>query len=96
VHSPHLILRLGHNCTRVSTSPKTATQTPISVNKASVDRPCDWTALPVIGFRRATRGIAAAWIEEIKNMLSSIRLEEKTIFVVGAKINSAMYGLRKT
>jgi hypothetical protein len=50
VHSPHLILRLGHNYTRVSTSPKTAIQTPISVSNASVDSPCDWTDGPAMEF----------------------------------------------
>jgi len=60
VHSPRRSFKLGHDSTRVSPSPRTATQTPISVSSASVDRVCDWAAPPAVG----SRGMAAARVEE--------------------------------
>lgn len=60
MHSPHLNFRLGHDRTRVSAVPKTATQTPISVSSASVDKVCDWPSAPASEACRAISGMVAA------------------------------------
>ena len=65
VHSPLRNFKLGHDSTRVSAKPRTATQTPMSVSSASIHRVCDWTAAPVVESRCAACGITAAWEEEI-------------------------------
>ena len=75
VQSPHLIFKLGRDCIRVSAIPKTATQTPTSVRRASVERPCDWLDSPAVGSRRAACGNTAAWVEDIKCALNNIRVK---------------------
>lgn len=81
MHRSHVIFRLGHDNTRVSAVPKTATQTPISVSSASVDRPCDWTNVPAVESRSAAYGITAAWETEILCALNSNKM--KSGFILG-------------
>lgn len=71
LHSPHRNLKLGHDSTRVSARPRTATQTPMSVSSASVDRVCDWTAVSVVESRCTAYGMAAARVEEMIYALNS-------------------------
>jgi len=79
VHRPHLIFKLGHDSTSVSASARTATQTPISVSSASIDRACVRLAASAVTFRRTAHGITAAWEEEIMYALNSSRMSDEFI-----------------
>ena len=76
MHRPHVIFKLGHDRIRVSTMPKTATQTPISVSSASVDKVCDWTGPPAVERCRATSGIGAAATAKTKCTLNSVGIKK--------------------
>jgi len=71
VHSLLRNFKLGHDSTRVSARPRTATQTPISVSSASVDRGCDWTAASAV----KSSGVGAASMKETKCALNIIRMK---------------------
>ena len=60
LHSPHLVFKLGHDCIKASAIPKTATQMPISVRRASVERPRDSTGGSAVESNRGTCGSVAA------------------------------------
>jgi hypothetical protein len=76
----HSLFKLSHLSTSVSAMPNTATQTPISVSMASVERPFDSLIVPAMGSRRTMGGIATAWVATRKCVHSSVNVNGRDMF----------------